>query len=105
MGDAHKLEIAQFPTSGVQADYPAQFMVRKNGAVGQLDAKVWLTRMILLICLFLINNLITRESITRLWQYVSIKCKKKKKTMCGERRERRIYLFILLLNFNLSSTV
>lgn len=40
MGDAHKLEIAQFPTSGVQADYPAQFMVRKNGAVGQLDAKV-----------------------------------------------------------------
>jgi filamin len=42
MGDAHKLEIAQFPTSGVQADYPAQFMVRKNGAVGQLDAKVTL---------------------------------------------------------------
>jgi filamin len=40
MGDAHKLEVAQFPTSGVQADYPAQFMVRKNGAVGQLDAKV-----------------------------------------------------------------
>ncbi|KAL4100972.1 hypothetical protein QTP88_020993 [Uroleucon formosanum] len=40
MGEAHKLEVAQFPTSGVQADYPAQFMVRKNGAVGQLDAKV-----------------------------------------------------------------
>lgn len=40
MGDAHKLEVAQFPTSGVQADYPAQFMVHKNGAVGQLDAKV-----------------------------------------------------------------
>lgn len=40
MGDAHKLEIGQFPTSGVQADYPAQFIVRKNGAVGQLDAKV-----------------------------------------------------------------
>ncbi|XP_022174560.1 filamin-A isoform X1 [Myzus persicae] len=40
MGDAHKLEVAQFPTSGVQADYPAQFIVRKNGAVGQLDAKV-----------------------------------------------------------------
>jgi len=39
MGDAHKLEVAQFPTSGVQADYPAQFIVRKNGAVGQLDAK------------------------------------------------------------------
>jgi len=41
MGDAHKLEVAQFPTSGVQADYPAQFIVRKNGAVGQLDAKVF----------------------------------------------------------------
>lgn len=41
MGDAHLLEIGQFPTSGVQADYPAQFIVRKNGAVGQLDAKVW----------------------------------------------------------------
>ncbi|VVC42331.1 Hypothetical protein CINCED_3A018391 [Cinara cedri] len=40
MGDAHKCEVAQFPTSGVQADYPAQFYVRKNGAVGQLDAKV-----------------------------------------------------------------
>lgn len=40
MGEAHKLEVAQFPTSGVQADYPAQFIVRKNGAVGQLDAKV-----------------------------------------------------------------
>lgn len=40
MGDAHLLEIGQFPTSGVQADYPAQFIVRKNGAVGQLDAKV-----------------------------------------------------------------
>lgn len=42
MGDAHKLEVAQFPTSGVQADYPAQFIVRKNGAVGQLDAKVFM---------------------------------------------------------------
>lgn len=40
MGDAHKLEVAQFPSSGVQADYPAQFMVHKNGAEGQLDAKV-----------------------------------------------------------------
>lgn len=40
MGDAHKCEVAQFPTSGVQANYPAQFYVRKNGAVGQLDAKV-----------------------------------------------------------------
>ncbi|XP_050531190.1 filamin-A isoform X2 [Daktulosphaira vitifoliae] len=39
-GDAHKLEIAQFPTSGVTVDYPAQFLVRKNEAVGHLDAKV-----------------------------------------------------------------
>lgn len=39
-GDAHKLEVAQFPTTGVQADKPAQFLVRKNGAKGQLDAKV-----------------------------------------------------------------
>uniref|UniRef100_A0A8D8TMC5 Filamin-A n=2 Tax=Cacopsylla melanoneura TaxID=428564 RepID=A0A8D8TMC5_9HEMI len=40
MGDAHKLEIAQFPVGTVQADKPTQFMVRKNGAVGPLDAKV-----------------------------------------------------------------
>lgn len=40
-GDAHKLEVAQFPTTGVQADKPAQFLVRKNGAKGQLDAKVF----------------------------------------------------------------
>ncbi|KAG8322091.1 hypothetical protein J6590_029789 [Homalodisca vitripennis] len=39
-GDAHKLEVAQFPTTGVQADKPAQFLVRKNGAKGQLDAKI-----------------------------------------------------------------
>ncbi|XP_050427022.1 filamin-A isoform X1 [Adelges cooleyi] len=39
-GDAHKLEIAQFPTTGVTADYPAQFLVRKNDAIGVLDAKV-----------------------------------------------------------------
>ncbi|XP_055529815.1 filamin-A isoform X3 [Wyeomyia smithii] len=40
MGEAHKLEIAQFPVSPVQADKPAQFIVRKNGAKGDLDAKV-----------------------------------------------------------------
>lgn len=40
MGEAHKLEIAQFPSGSVQADNPAQFIVRKNGAVGTLDAKV-----------------------------------------------------------------
>ncbi|XP_065072533.1 filamin-A isoform X5 [Ochlerotatus camptorhynchus] len=40
MGEAHKLEIAQFPSGPVQADKPAQFMVRKNGAKGDLDAKV-----------------------------------------------------------------
>jgi filamin len=40
MGEAHKLEIAQFPDGAVQADKPAQFIVRKNGAVGNLDAKV-----------------------------------------------------------------
>jgi filamin len=34
------LEIAQFPDGAVQADKPAQFIVRKNGAVGNLDAKV-----------------------------------------------------------------
>ncbi|XP_076163878.1 filamin A protein cher isoform X2 [Ptiloglossa arizonensis] len=40
MGDAHKLEIAQFPESGVQPDKPATFLVRKNGAKGELDAKI-----------------------------------------------------------------
>jgi len=40
MGDAHKLEVFQFPNSGVQADKPAIFLVRKNGAKGELDAKV-----------------------------------------------------------------
>ncbi|XP_076762357.1 filamin-A-like isoform X2 [Xylocopa sonorina] len=39
MGDAHKLEVAQFPESGVQPDKPATFLVRKNGAKGELDAK------------------------------------------------------------------
>ncbi|XP_017790600.1 PREDICTED: filamin-A [Habropoda laboriosa] len=40
MGDAHKLEVAQFPESGVQPDKPATFLVRKNGAKGELDAKI-----------------------------------------------------------------
>ncbi|CAG2053408.1 unnamed protein product, partial [Timema podura] len=40
MGDAHKLEVFQFPDSGVQADKPAAFLVRKNGAKGELDAKI-----------------------------------------------------------------
>lgn len=40
MGDAHKLEIAQFPQGSVQPDTPAQFLVRNNGAKGKLDAKV-----------------------------------------------------------------
>ena len=40
MGDAHKLEVAQFPVSGVVADKPAHFLVHKNGAKGNLDGKV-----------------------------------------------------------------
>lgn len=40
MIEAHKLEVAQFPEGPVQPDKPAQFIVRKNGAVGNLDAKV-----------------------------------------------------------------
>lgn len=40
MGEAHKLEIAQFPDGAIQSDKPAQFIVRTNGAVGTLDAKV-----------------------------------------------------------------
>jgi hypothetical protein len=40
MGDAHKLEVFQFPSNSVQADKPAAFLVRKNGAKGELDAKV-----------------------------------------------------------------
>jgi filamin len=39
MGEAHKLEIAQFPGLSMP-DKPAQFFVRTNGAKGQLDAKV-----------------------------------------------------------------
>ena len=40
MGDAHKLEIAQFPEGSVQPDKPYTFLVRKNGAKGELDGKV-----------------------------------------------------------------
>ncbi|CAG5093928.1 Similar to cher: Filamin-A (Drosophila melanogaster) [Cotesia congregata] len=39
-GDAHKLEVAQFPDQGVQPDNPATFLVRNNGAKGQLDGKI-----------------------------------------------------------------
>ncbi|XP_055906888.1 filamin-A isoform X5 [Eupeodes corollae] len=39
-GDAHKLEVQQFPQGNIQADAPYQFMVRKNGAKGELDAKI-----------------------------------------------------------------
>ncbi|XP_014220678.1 filamin-A isoform X3 [Trichogramma pretiosum] len=40
VGDAHKLEVAQFPDSGVQPDKPYTFLVRKNGAKGELDGKI-----------------------------------------------------------------
>ncbi|XP_057318837.1 filamin-A isoform X3 [Microplitis mediator] len=40
VGDAHKLEVAQFPENGVQPDNPATFLVRNNGARGQLDGKI-----------------------------------------------------------------
>lgn len=40
VGDAHLLEVAQFPEGSIQADKPAQFIVRRNGAKGDLDAKV-----------------------------------------------------------------
>lgn len=40
VGDAHKLEVAQFPEQGVQPDKPHSFLVRNNGAKGQLDGKV-----------------------------------------------------------------
>ncbi|XP_039299021.1 filamin-A isoform X2 [Nilaparvata lugens] len=40
VGDAHKLEVAQFPTTGVKVETPAQFLIRKNGAKGELDGKI-----------------------------------------------------------------
>lgn len=39
IGDAHLLEVAQFP-EGLQVDKPAQFYIRFNGAKGELDARV-----------------------------------------------------------------
>lgn len=39
VGDAHLLEVAQFPEGYIQADKPSQFIVRRNGAKGNLDAK------------------------------------------------------------------
>lgn len=44
MGDAHKLEVAQFPESGVRPDHPSFFLVRKNGAKGELDCKVCINK-------------------------------------------------------------
>ncbi|RZC35933.1 filamin-A [Asbolus verrucosus] len=40
VGDAHLLEVAQFPEGYIQADKPSQFIVRRNGAKGSLDAKI-----------------------------------------------------------------
>jgi hypothetical protein len=40
VGDAHLLEVIQFPEGYIQADKPSQFIVRRNGAKGNLDAKV-----------------------------------------------------------------
>ena len=56
MGDAHKLEVFQFPNSGVQADKPAAFLVRKNGAKGELDAKVIFYHHLRKIYQFWLNN-------------------------------------------------
>lgn len=38
--DAHKVEIAQFPQGVIQPNIPSQFLVRKNGAKGDIEAKV-----------------------------------------------------------------
>ncbi|XP_065219553.1 filamin-A isoform X2 [Planococcus citri] len=40
LGDAHKLEVAQFPAGAVQADSPSHFLVHKNGAKGELDGRL-----------------------------------------------------------------
>lgn len=41
VGDAHLLEVIQFPEGYIQADKPSQFLIRSNGAKkGDLDAKV-----------------------------------------------------------------
>lgn len=39
-GDAHKLEVAQFPSGTLLPDKPCQFMVRTQGAKGKLVATV-----------------------------------------------------------------
>lgn len=39
-GDAHKIEIGQFPEAGCAVNKPQAFIVRKNGAKGDFDAKV-----------------------------------------------------------------
>ena len=39
-GDAHKIEIGQFPEAGCAVNKPQAFIVRKNGAKGEFDAKV-----------------------------------------------------------------
>lgn len=39
-GDAHKIEIGQFPDAGCAVNKPQAFIVRKNGAKGDFDAKV-----------------------------------------------------------------
>lgn len=46
--DAHKVEIAQFPQGLIQPNTPSQFLVRKNGAKGDIDAKVSFALKILL---------------------------------------------------------
>jgi filamin len=40
MKEAHLCEVAQFPSSEIQVDKPAQFIVQTNGAKGTLDGKV-----------------------------------------------------------------
>ncbi|XP_066255182.1 filamin-A isoform X4 [Euwallacea similis] len=40
VGDAHLLEVIQFPEGYIQADKPSQFIIRRNGAKGNLDAKI-----------------------------------------------------------------
>lgn len=40
VGDAHKMEVQQFPQGNIQADAPSQFIVRTNGAKGEIDAKI-----------------------------------------------------------------
>ncbi|CAG9862811.1 unnamed protein product [Phyllotreta striolata] len=40
VGDAHLLEVVQFPEGFIQADKPSFFIVKRNGAKGDLDAKI-----------------------------------------------------------------